>query len=209
LPGNLNPCTLARVDQPGSSYEAKYGLNGQHLRTVGILLVFCAAALLPGVPLWLRIVNIALFGGAAVMVAVVRLRGTTAVRVDQAGITLCAAPLYPKSTTRLFPWEDVASVVIWQGAFSGRSGRLECIGVERRPGTPPLTGKFIGRRAQSAAPLSPGIPPETAVTRAVASGWVLDHGRLTAAVAHFAPAVRVVDTTTSLRPGRHQIQNQK
>jgi len=110
--------------------------------------VFCAAALLPAMPLWLRIADIALFGGGAVMIAVVSLRGTTAVRVDHAGITLCSSPLYPKSMTRLFPWEDIASVVILPGAFSGRVNRLEYVGVERRPGALPLTGKFAGRRSQ-------------------------------------------------------------
>jgi hypothetical protein len=138
-------------------------------------------------PLWLKILVFAFFGRGAVMTAVVSLRGTTAVRVDEAGVTLCTSPLYPKSTTRLFPWQDVASVVIWQGPSSGRMNRLEYVGVEHRPGAPPITGKFTGRGSQSAARLdSPGIPLKVALTRAVTNGWVLDHGRLTA-VAHFAP----------------------
>lgn len=181
-------------------YEAKYGWNRQAVRIIVIALVFCAAALLPGMPLWLKIVDIVFFGGGAVMIAVFSLRGTTAVRVDQAGVTLCASPLYPKSTTRLFPWEDVASVVIWRGPFSGRVNRLEFVGVERRPGAAPITGKFSGRAARSAARLeAPGIPPEMAVTRAATNGWVLDHGGLTAAVAHFAPGVRVIDTTAGVK----------
>jgi hypothetical protein len=186
------------MDQPGTSYTAKYGFNRQSWRIIGIALVFCAAALLPSVPLWLKIVDVAFFGGGAVMITALSLRGTTAVRVDEAGITLCSAPLFPKSTTRLFPWGDIASVFIWQGIASGRINRLEYVGVERRPGTPPLTGKFAGRRTQSAARLeSPGIPPAAAVTRAATNGWVLDHAKLTAAVAHFAPGVRVVDRTAS------------
>jgi hypothetical protein len=182
-------------------YEARYGWNRQSWRFIVIALVFCAAALLPAVPLWLKIVDIAFFGGGAAMFALFSLRGTTAVRVDQAGITLCASPLYPKSTTRLFRWEDVANVVIWRGPFSGRVNKLEFVGVERRPGAQPITGRFAGRRFQSAARLeSPGIPPEVAVTRAATNGWVLDHDRLTAAVADFAPWVRVIDSTTDLRP---------
>jgi hypothetical protein len=186
-------------------YEARYGWNRQSWRIVVLALVFCAAALLPAMPLWLKVADIAFFGGGAVLFVVVNLRGTPALRVDQAGITLCASPLYPKSTTRLFRWEDVASVVIWQGPFSQRVNRLEYVGVERRPGCPPITGKFTGRRSQSAARLdSPGIPPEVAVTRAATNGWVLDHDRLTAAVTDFAPLVRVIDTTTGLRPGAHR-----
>jgi hypothetical protein len=196
------------MDQPGIAYEAKYGWNRQSWRITGIALVFCAAALLPGMPEWLRIVDVGFFGGGAVMIAASSLRGPTAVRVDQAGVTLCASPLYPKSTTRLFPWEDVASVIIWRGPFSGRISKLEYIGVERRPGAPPLAGKFLGRRAQASARLaarldSPGIPPEVAVTRAATNGWVLDHRRLAAAVAHFAPGVRVFDATAGPLPGGH------
>ncbi len=184
------------VDEPGTSYEARYGWNRQSWRLIWIGLIFCAVALLPALPLWLKIVDIAFFGGGTVMLVAASLRRAVAVRVDQAGVTLCASPLFPKSTTRLFPWEDVATVIIWRGPFSGRVNRLEFVGVERRPGAPPLSGKFIGRRAQSAARLeAPGIPPEAAVTRAATNGWVLDHGKLTAAVGHFAPAVRMVDLT--------------
>jgi hypothetical protein len=181
-------------------YEARYGWNRQSWRITGIALVFCAAALLPGMPDWLRILDVGFFGGGALIIVVSGLRGPTAVRVDQAGVTLCGSALYAKSTTRLFPWEDVASVIIWQGSFSGRVNRLEFIGVERRPGAPPLAGRFLGRRAPASARLaarldSPGVPPEVAVTRAATNGWVLDHGKLAAAVAHFAPGVRVVDAT--------------
>ncbi len=191
------------IDQPGMSYEAKYGWNRQSWRIIGIALVCCAAALLPGMPLWLRLVVIAFFGGGAVMMAAVSFRRPIAVRVDQAGVTLCASPLYPKSTTRVFPWEDVTRVIIWRGPFSGRVSRLEFVGVERRPGALPLSGKFIGRSSQAAARLeAPGIPAEAAVTRAGTNGWVLDHGKLTAAVAYFAPGVRVVDTTAGPLPAQ-------
>jgi hypothetical protein len=195
------------VDQPTVPYEAKYGWNRQSLRITGLALVFCAAALLPTMPLWVKILDLALFGGSAVLMAIISLRGTIAIRVDQAGITLCSSPVYPKSTTRLFPWEDVVSVVIWQTVVPGQKSTLDCVGVERRSGVPPVTGKFTGRPSRSAARLeSPGITPEMAVTRAVANGWVLDRDRLTAAIVHFAPGVSVVDTKASSRPGGHQAQ---
>jgi hypothetical protein len=195
------------MDQPDMPYEVKYGWNRLSWGGIGILLVLCSAALLPDMPLWLKIPYIALFGGLAVTIAVVSSRGTTAVRVDQAGVTLCSSPLYPKSTTRRFPWEQVACVLIWPGTSSRRSNRLEYVGVAQRPGTPPITGKFTGRRSQWAARLeSPGIPPEVAATGAATSGWVLDHARLAAAVAHFAPGLRVIDLTTGLRPGRRRDQ---
>jgi hypothetical protein len=185
------------------SYEARYGWNRQSWRIIGIALVFCAAALLPTMPLWLKILDLVFFGGGVVLITALSLRAPVAVRVDAQGITLCSSPLYPRSTTRLFPWPDVTSVVIWRGPFSGRVNRLEFVGVERRPGAPALTGRFVGRGSRSAAGLdSPGIPAEVAVARAATNGWVLDHARLTAAVAHFAPAVRVIDTTNDPQPGR-------
>jgi hypothetical protein len=52
---------------------------------------------------------------------------------------------------------------------------------------------------------SPGIPPETAVTRAATNGWVLDHDTLAAAVAHFAPGIPVIDLTAS-NPGPFEIK---
>jgi hypothetical protein len=185
------------------SYEARYGWNRQSWRLIWIGLVFCACALLPTVPLWLKIVDIAFFGGGTVSLAAVSLRRAPAIRVDQAGITLCSSPLFPKTTTRLFLWDDVTAVIIWRGPFSGRINRLEFVGVQRRPGAPPLSGKFIGRRSRSAARLeAPGIPPETAVTRAATNGWVLDHGKLTAAVDYFAPGVRLVDMTAGPLPAQ-------
>jgi hypothetical protein len=191
------------VDQPGMSYEARYGWNRQSWRLIVIGLAFCAVALLPAIPLWLKVVDIAFFGGGALMMVAASLRRPVAIRVDEAGITLCGSPLFPKSTTRHFPWEDVTRVIIWRGPFSGRVNRLEFVGAERRPGAPPLTGKFVGRRAQYAVRLdSPGIPPEVALSRATNNGWVLDHGKLTAAVAHFAPGVRVVDTTAASFPAQ-------
>ncbi len=184
------------MDQPVNAYEAKYGWNRQSVRVIGIALLFCLAALLPAFPLWLKIVDLAFFGEGAIMFAVISLRRTTAIRVDETGVTLCASPVFPKSTTRWFPWEDVVGVVIWRAVFSGRTSKLDCVGVQRRLGAPRLTGRYSGRRAQSAARLeAPGIPPEVAVIRAAANGWVLDRGRLTAAVEHYGPGVRVIDTT--------------
>jgi hypothetical protein len=190
------------MDQAAMPYEARYGLNRQSLRVIVLSLAFCAAALLPVVPLVLKVLVFVFFGGIAAVLVAVSLPRTIALRVDQLGITLCASPLYPKSTTRLFRWEDVANVMIWQGDPSGRINRLEYVGVERRPGAPPITGKFVGRRAQSAARLNtPGIPPEVALTRAATNGWVLDHERLTATVTHFAPWVHVIDATAGQLPG--------
>ena len=178
-------------------YEARYGWNRQSLRQISVALVFCAVVLVISVPLWFRILAIAFFGGAALVFAFASVTGRTAVRVESAGITLCTSPLYPKATTRLYPWQDVTEVVIWRATGSRPRGNpLEYVGVQRRAGAPPLTGRFTGRSAQSAAGLiAPGISPAVAVTGAATNGWRLDRARLADAVAHFAPAVRLRDTT--------------
>ncbi len=202
MPATAGWPILTSMDEPRGPYEAKYGWNRQSWRIIGLALVFCAAVLVPGMPLWLKILDLVFFGGGAMMIAAASLRGATAIRVDEAGVTLCATPLWPRSTTRLFPWADIDSVVIWRGPFSGRINRLEFVGVDRRPGAPPLTGKFIGPRSRAAARRdAPGLPPDMAVSRAATNGWLLDHGRLAAAVAQFAPGVGVVDATAGLRPG--------
>jgi hypothetical protein len=178
------------------AYEARYGWNRQSLRQISIALVFCAVVLVISVPLWFRILAIAFFGGAALVFAFASVTGRTAVLVESAGITLCTSPLYPKATTRLYPWEDVTEVVIWRAAGLRPRHPLEYVGVQRRAGAPPLTGRFTGRSSQSAAGvIAPGISPAVAVTGAATNGWRLDRARLAEAVAHFAPAVRLRDTT--------------
>ena len=142
------------MDQDAIEYEAKYGWNRQSLRIIVIALVFCAAALLPAFPLWLKILDLAFFGGGAVMFAVISLRRTTALRVDRTGITLCASPVYPRSTTRLFPWEDVARVIIWRATFSGRTSRLECVGRAAANGWRARPGQ-ADRRCRALRPLGP------------------------------------------------------
>jgi hypothetical protein len=179
-----------------NGYQARYGWNRQSLRMIAIALMFCLASLLSP-ELWVRILVIAFFGSGAVLFAVNSMIRRTAIQVDARGITLCTSPLYGRRTTRLYPWQDVTKVVIWRAAVSGAINRLDSVGVERRPGAPPLTGMLTSATSQAAAGLmAPGVPEEIAVTGAAANGWVLDRERLASAVARFAPAVPVLDTTT-------------
>jgi hypothetical protein len=178
-------------------YEAKYGWNGQSARLIGIAIVFCVVVLVVSVPLWFRIVAIVFFGGGALLFAGINLTRRTALRVDSSGVTLCRSPLYPKSTTNLYPWPEISQVVIWQPAIRSRLIRTEYVGVRRHAGAPPLTGRFTGPRSRSAAArLAPDIPAAVAVTGARATTWTIDRPRLARAVAHFAPRINVLDTTT-------------
>jgi hypothetical protein len=85
----------------------------------------------------------------------------------------------------------VRRIVLWQYQ------RLNFIGVQRRQGAPEPTGPFTGPASRAAAgKTAPGVDPQAAMTGVAANSWALDHKRLVEAVAHFAPAVEVADTST-------------
>jgi hypothetical protein len=170
-------------------YETRYGLNRQSATAIGACLAFCVVIIAVPAPLWARIFVAGFFGFGAVILGAASLTRKTALRIDSAGITLSTSPLRPRSTV-LYPWEDVDRVLIWQYQ------RLVHVGVQRRDGAAPLPLRISGVSRAALSVTSPGIPPETAATAAPANGWSLDRERLASAIAHFAPAVEVVDTAT-------------
>jgi hypothetical protein len=182
---------------PGETgYETRYG--GWHRRNgrlIVIALVFCAAAFLPTVPVWFRVVDLVFFGGGALLLLAATAGRPVALRVNATGITLCRSPLYRRSTTQTYSWPDVELVVIWQ-AFN-----MDFVGVQRAPGAPPLSGRFIGRTSARTAARTSGLPPEVAVTGVPANNWVLDRRQLAAATTQFAPHVAVLDLTA---PGQRR-----
>jgi hypothetical protein len=137
-----------------------------------------------------------------------------ALRVDARGITLGGSPGRYRSTTRLIPWADVREVVLWRQPMPyGRSVRY--VAVARHRGAPPLAGRR-GQRAGrvTARGLTP-VSGDMLLASRAANLWRLDTDRMTAAVAHFAPGVRVVDKDagqltgpragrTSPKPARHR-----
>lgn len=168
------------------------------VRLIVTALVFCVIVLFVGVPLWFEIVALVFFGGGAVMLIVSSLLRRVAIRVDATGVTLCSSPMFPRSTTRLYPWADLTKVMLWDVRLGGRiARRVTYVGVQRRPGAPELTGRFIGAGARSSAELmAPGLPPGVAITGVSAGTWKLDRDHLASAVATFGPAVLVHDATT-------------
>jgi hypothetical protein len=172
-------------------YVARYGgWNRQNLKLVVLALVFCAAALLPTMPLWLRVTDLAFFGGGTLLLLGASLGRPVALRVDAAGITLRRTPLFRGSTAQTYPWPEVEQIVIW-GAY-----RMDYVGVRRAPGAAPLSGRFNGPTSARVAAMTSGLRAEVALTGVPANNWVLDRARLRAAVAQFAPQVQVVDLTT-------------
>jgi hypothetical protein len=173
-------------------YVARYGWNGRSGGLVIGAAVFVLIAVTVPMSLALRVVTLVLFGGGAlVFIAGIATR-RVALRVDASGITLGGSPGRYRSTTRLIPWADVREVVLWRQPMPyGRSVRY--VAVARHRGAPPLAG----RRGQRAGQLTArALTPVSGVLLAsrAANLWRLDTDRMTAAVAHFAPGVRVVDT---------------
>ena len=195
IPANRVSCRAPRrsdiiqVVPAGESpvYEAKYGLNRQSARLITICLAFCALMVVLPASLWARIFVVGLAGLGVLIVAAASLTRRTALRVDAAGVSLRQSPLQPGSAA-FYPWEDIEKLLIWQYQ------RLVYVGVQRREGAAPLPRRAGPTARAALAATSPGIPQETAATAVAANGWVLDPQRLADAVAHFAPAVDVLDT---------------
>jgi hypothetical protein len=168
-------------------YEARYGWNRQSLKVIGIGLAFCAVAPFIGLPLWVQVLTITLFGGGNLLVILASLRKPVALRVDAAGVT--TRPQALSKRTFFCPWEDAETILIWQ--FQ----RIRTVGVVRRLGAAPpaVSPKRVSIVALRITAL--GIPPEVAATGAPASGRVLDLDRLTRPVARYGPHVQVIDTT--------------
>jgi hypothetical protein len=74
---------------------------------------------------------------------------------------------------------------------------MRYVGVARRKGARPLAGRR-GQRAGkvTARALTPGVSGGTLLASCAMNLWRLDAHRMAAAVAHFAPGVRVIDQDT-------------
>ena len=119
-----------------------------------------------------------------------------AFRADPMGITLGADPLsWPgRNNSGVFiSWCEVEKIVLYGGPRSRQSGATSrlCIGVQRRPGAPPLPD---GNGPARSCPV-PGLA-EGATRQVVA--WRLDRERLTALTAAVAPGVPVIDASPGI-----------
>ena len=149
-----------------STYEERYRFPAEYARLLFICVAFTAAALFLRLPPAVRIGELVLFGGGAIALLVLGMRGLAqvAVRVDDAGLTVGSRPSRFRYTADTHPWPDVRGV------------RLN-----RPEGTPPapvLTVTLRGNR-----------PPVPLPIR----GWRVDPDRLAAALAAHAPKVKFVN----------------
>jgi len=168
-------------------YEERYRLTGSVAASLALSLGTLAIALHGSHGAWLAL-SVLAFVTVTVPGLAAAAGRRIAFRADPLGITLGAEPLrWPgRDSSPLFiPWSDVERIVLYSGREAGARGR-QCIGIQRRPGAPPLPeGNGPARRCPV-----PGLA-EGATRQVVA--WRLDRERLTALTAAVAPGIPVID----------------
>ncbi|MFE7748550.1 hypothetical protein [Streptomyces sp. NPDC057428] len=172
-------------------YEARYGVDRRSLGVLAGSALFTVFLALADFTLVQRVLGLVLFGGGGVFFAFTTVSRKVAFRVDGTGVLLGGSPARYQATTAHVPWEDITAVVLWrQHSAAG----IPWVGVARRPEAGPLPGPGQGRAARATMrALAPEVPADVALASRAVSGWRLDRDALSAAVAHFAPGVQVVD----------------
>jgi hypothetical protein len=172
-------------------YVARYGWNRRSGSLITGAAVFVLVAATVPMSLALRVVTLVFFGGGALVFIANIASRRVALRVDAAGITLGGSPGRYRSAG-LIPWADIREVVLWRQPMPyGRSMRY--VAVARRKGAPPLAGRRGRRAGQVTARTLTPVSGDTLLASRAANLWRLDMDQMTAAVAHFAPGVRVID----------------
>ncbi|KOV67485.1 hypothetical protein [Streptomyces sp. MMG1121] len=169
------------------SYQARYGWDRRTVRVVALSAVFTAVLLLPGIPLYARILGLPLFGGGGLFMVYVAMSRKVAFRVDETGVLLGGSPARYEATTVHVPWGDITGFVLWYQA-AGKA-TVPYVGVTRREGAPALPGG--GPKARAALEFLVPVSADVAIASRAVTGWRLDKESLFTAAAHFAPDVPV------------------
>jgi hypothetical protein len=193
--------------EPGpSAYEERYRFTRTAAWAVLGCLAFVLICIVTPMPLVLQVLTIGLFGWRAINIITYAASRKVAFRVDRAGATLGGDPFRYKTTTRFFPWTDIEKIVLWQRMFPMTIARwtlfsfgpLRYIGIQRRPGAPPLSRTGTGMADKPAFHYSPKYRPPVSGIAAGAGralyAWRLDDGQLAAALAACAPSVQLINT---------------
>jgi hypothetical protein len=169
-------------------------------------LVFIALAVLTGAPLILEIPVIAVFGWFALYSAATVVSRRIAFCVDERGVTLGGGAFRYNSTTRFFPWEEIAAITLWQRYFPFTIGRwtlftmgpVRYVGLRRHAGARAITTAGHGR-ADGPAYMAPMAGIAVGAARNI-TAWVLDQDRLSEALAAFASTVPIESGAATSRP---------
>lgn len=173
------------------AYEARYGWNRRSGTVLGVCLLIFLFGLFSSAPLALRVLAIAASGAGFLLTAGSSLMHQIALRVDGSGVTTNVKPL-SRNGARLCPWNEIGAVVIWSSLPLTWVGIITSGEIE-----PEQINQLVrpsGRAAR--AVVAAGLPYEVAANAVGTAGWVLQTSQLTAAVARFAPHVKVIDKTS-------------
>lgn len=156
-----------------------------------------AVILLIPAPVWTRVIVVVVFGGIAVMLATITLSRNPALRVDAAGVTIRPYTL-PLSMILFYPWGDVVQFVIIRAKPTGQFVHIRLregahLSALNRLTTPKAQRELALAGRRSGNTRTTLQPPGIAIA---VNGWTLHPAQLAAAVAHFAPAIRVIDEAT-------------
>ncbi|MFB7505970.1 hypothetical protein [Streptomyces broussonetiae] len=168
-------------------YQAQYGWDRRTTAVVAVSALFTVCLLIPGMPLYARILGLPLFGGGGLFMVYVAMSGKVAFRVDETGVLLGGSPARYEATTAHVPWGDITGVVLWYQA-AGRA-TVPYAGVTRREGAPALPGD--GPKSRAVLGHLASVPADVAISSRAVTGWRLDNERLISAVNHFAPGIPV------------------
>jgi hypothetical protein len=182
-------------------YEERYRLTGgaalglaAGLLSVGLGFLWHTPVIFAVIAALVLVLTVTMPGGGVIDAA----RRRIAFRAGHMGITLGAAPgkLSGRDPAVFIAWADVERIVVYPSTRRARGGRsqVQCVGVQRRAGAPPLP------RGNEQAPGCP-VPGVAAGASRTVSDWRLDRERLAAATAAVAPGIPIVDTGTAPSPG--------
>jgi hypothetical protein len=180
-------------------YEERYRLTGSVAWELALPLLLLVPALLGSQPVGWLILSLVAFAVVTLPSVLAVASRRTAFRADHAGITLGPDPL--RGPTRhispvLIPWADVDRIILYRGPATRGLAVQDgpCIGIQRRPGAPPLPwGNKPARRCP--------VPGVAAGAARPVTAWRLDRDRLAALTAAMAPGIPVVDASTDPAPG--------
>jgi hypothetical protein len=171
-------------------YEERYRwtpntVTGAALGAASLL----TAILVPAMPLLVRVpLALAGTGGAASCVAYSTSR-KVAFRVDQKGVTLGGGPLRYEAHTSFFPWEGVHAVVLWRRTAPPRWPALRWPAL-RWPALR-MSVWYVSVQRHTELPRPAPEDLKAGATRGM-QAFRVDDARLAAAIATFAPAVKLI-----------------
>jgi hypothetical protein len=177
-------------------YDERYRLTGgaalglaASLLAVGLGFLWHTPVIFAVIAVILAALTVTMPGGGVIDAA----RRVIAFRADHEGITLGAVPgkLSGRGPAVFIPWADILRIVLYPARKGqGSHTPVQCIGVQRREGAPPLPQ---GNEQAPGCPV-PGVP--TGATRKI-TDWRLDRKRLAAGTAAVAPGIPIIDAGTA------------